>query len=134
MTKEIQLTSGLRPIKLATFDVDLKKTLMWFSVVPNSPVPEHQIQKYLKLCLQKFSVVPNNNSSGRQNRNYWNSKLFWFQLFSDLYFWDDIWNVNSKLFWRSLKIKWQGLVFPNLNIIGWLEIYFCLPINVYIYI
>ena len=62
MTKEIQLTSGLRPIKLATFDVDLKKTLMWFSVVPNSPVPEHQIQKYLKLCSQKISVVPNNRA------------------------------------------------------------------------
>ena len=44
MTKEIQLTSGLRPIKLATFDVDLKKTLMGFSVVPNSPpVLKHQI-------------------------------------------------------------------------------------------
>ena len=33
MTKEIQRASGLRPIKLVTFDVELKKTLIWFSVV-----------------------------------------------------------------------------------------------------
>ena len=32
MTKEIQRASGLRPIKLVTFDVELKKTLIWFSL------------------------------------------------------------------------------------------------------